>query len=307
MKKCFHQGRMLHLLPSTVKKEKADASDAGAPGSSSYKRQKDAKTKALSSKYVDSYRSINFWQLNLPNTSFLVPIIGTLYFWAPMQWLMPSLKNTARQKAKFLTTWATTHLIPLHIISFLFFFFNHKSSQWSFSGLSKCNSQQINFGLTLVSTQLNACFDFAGVKGKCCSEDGFGRDADCSGDPAVSTIQQCQLGLLQPGVWCDLKRILSESSKKKKISQLFPAVSSCTGCVQAAAPRSTTVILVKNLPAGVASAELEELFSAHGSLGRVLLPPSGLTAIVEFLEPTEAKRAFTRLAYSKVRCTSDIQ
>lgn len=42
---------MLHLLPSTIKKEKAD-SDAGTPGSSSYKRQKDAKTKALSSKYA---------------------------------------------------------------------------------------------------------------------------------------------------------------------------------------------------------------------------------------------------------------
>lgn len=40
---------MLHLLPSTVKKEKSD-SDAGGPGSSSYKRQKDAKTKALRSR-----------------------------------------------------------------------------------------------------------------------------------------------------------------------------------------------------------------------------------------------------------------
>uniref|UniRef100_A0A3Q2PCU7 Probable RNA-binding protein 19 n=1 Tax=Fundulus heteroclitus TaxID=8078 RepID=A0A3Q2PCU7_FUNHE len=68
---------------------------------------------------------------------------------------------------------------------------------------------------------------------------------------------------------------------------------------QAAAARSTSVILVKNLPVGVTTTELEELFSPHGSLGRVLLPPSGLTAIIEFLEPTEAKRAFTRLAYSK--------
>lgn len=74
--------------------------------------------------------------------------------------------------------------------------------------------------------------------------------------------------------------------------------------IQAAAPRSTSVILVKNLPAGVTAADLEELFSAYGSLGRVLLPPSGLTAIVEFLEPTEAKRAFKRLAYSKVRGAS---
>lgn len=41
---------MLHLLPSTVKKEKVDT-DAGGPGSSSYKRQKDAKSKASSSRY----------------------------------------------------------------------------------------------------------------------------------------------------------------------------------------------------------------------------------------------------------------
>jgi len=60
------------------------------------------------------------------------------------------------------------------------------------------------------------------------------------------------------------------------------------------------VFLVKNLPSGVQVGELEALFSPHGSLGRVLLPPSGLTAIVEFLEPTEAKRAFTKLAYTKV-------
>lgn len=43
---------MLHLLPSTVKKEKAETSDAGGPGSSSYKRQKDAKNKTSSSRYA---------------------------------------------------------------------------------------------------------------------------------------------------------------------------------------------------------------------------------------------------------------
>lgn len=43
---------MLHLLPSTVKKEKPEASDSGVPGSSSYKRQKDAKNKASSSWYT---------------------------------------------------------------------------------------------------------------------------------------------------------------------------------------------------------------------------------------------------------------
>ncbi|NWI82287.1 RBM19 protein, partial [Dryoscopus gambensis] len=68
---------------------------------------------------------------------------------------------------------------------------------------------------------------------------------------------------------------------------------------QAAGERSKTVILVKNLPAGTSAAELEEVFGKHGGLGRVLLPEGGITAIVEFLEPTEAKQAFTRLAYSK--------
>lgn len=43
---------MLHLLPSTVKKEKIETSDAGGLGSSSYKRQKDAKNKTSSSRYT---------------------------------------------------------------------------------------------------------------------------------------------------------------------------------------------------------------------------------------------------------------
>ncbi|XP_058014288.1 probable RNA-binding protein 19 isoform X3 [Ahaetulla prasina] len=68
---------------------------------------------------------------------------------------------------------------------------------------------------------------------------------------------------------------------------------------QAAGERSKTVILVKNLPAGTKAEELEEVFGPFGSLGRVLLPEGGVTAIVEFLEPTEAKKAFTKLAYSK--------
>ncbi|XP_024900250.1 probable RNA-binding protein 19 isoform X1 [Pteropus alecto] len=68
---------------------------------------------------------------------------------------------------------------------------------------------------------------------------------------------------------------------------------------QAAAERSKTVMLVKNLPAGTLAAELQEIFGQFGSLGRVLLPEGGVTAIVEFLEPLEARKAFRHLAYSK--------
>ncbi|KAM4827370.1 putative RNA-binding protein 19 [Thomomys bottae] len=68
---------------------------------------------------------------------------------------------------------------------------------------------------------------------------------------------------------------------------------------QAAAERSKTVILAKNLPAGTSAAELQDTFGRYGSLGRVLLPEGGVTAIVEFLEPLEARKAFRHLAYSK--------
>ncbi|XP_027705517.1 probable RNA-binding protein 19, partial [Vombatus ursinus] len=68
---------------------------------------------------------------------------------------------------------------------------------------------------------------------------------------------------------------------------------------QAAGERSKSVILVKNLPAGTRASELQEIFSRYGSLGRVLLPEGGITAIVEYLEPLEARRGFTSLAYSK--------
>ncbi|XP_072004096.1 probable RNA-binding protein 19 [Engystomops pustulosus] len=68
---------------------------------------------------------------------------------------------------------------------------------------------------------------------------------------------------------------------------------------QAASPRSKTVILVKNLPANTQVAELQEVFGRFGDLGRVLLPEGGITAIVEFIEPTEAKQAFRKLAYTK--------
>ena len=65
--------------------------------------------------------------------------------------------------------------------------------------------------------------------------------------------------------------------------------------------RSLTVILVKNLPHGTKQSELQELFSPFGSLHKVILPPAGISAVVEFLESSHAKAAFKRLAYSKFK------
>lgn len=65
--------------------------------------------------------------------------------------------------------------------------------------------------------------------------------------------------------------------------------------------RSKTVILVKNLPEGTEVSEIQPLFAKFGLLGRVVLPPSGVTAIVEFLDAGEARTAFRKLAYSKFK------
>uniref|UniRef100_A0A1A8PDM5 Probable RNA-binding protein 19 n=1 Tax=Nothobranchius rachovii TaxID=451742 RepID=A0A1A8PDM5_9TELE len=180
------QGRMLHVLPSTLKKEKSESSDAHGSGSSSYKRQKDAKNKASSS-------SSHNWNTLFLGTSAVADAIADKY-------------NTTKSQV-----------------------LDHETKG------------SVAVRMALGETQI---------------------------------VQETRQFLLDNGVSLD-------------------------SFSQAAAARSTSVILVKNLPAGVAVSELEEVFSPHGSLGRVLLPPSGLTAIVEFLEPTEAKRAFTRLAYSK--------
>ncbi|KAJ2629382.1 Multiple RNA-binding domain-containing protein 1, partial [Coemansia sp. RSA 1290] len=65
--------------------------------------------------------------------------------------------------------------------------------------------------------------------------------------------------------------------------------------------RSDVVILVKNIPFSVTEDELRSLFGKYGSLGRVLVPPSRTIAIVEFMEPTEARSAFRHLAYKRIK------
>lgn len=61
--------------------------------------------------------------------------------------------------------------------------------------------------------------------------------------------------------------------------------------------RDDKIILVKNFPFGTTSDEIGELFSEYGSLKRILMPPAGTIAIVEFRDTPSARSAFTKLAY----------
>ncbi|KAF0682855.1 Aste57867_25042 [Aphanomyces stellatus] len=65
------------------------------------------------------------------------------------------------------------------------------------------------------------------------------------------------------------------------------------------AERSTTTLLVKNLPFSTDDVALAQLFRTYGELSRFVLPPSKTMALVEFMEASEARKAFRSLAYKK--------
>lgn len=65
--------------------------------------------------------------------------------------------------------------------------------------------------------------------------------------------------------------------------------------------RGDTAILVKNFPFGTTIEELRTMFEEFGTVLRVLMPPSGTIAIVQFVQPAQAKTAFGRLAYRRIK------
>ncbi|EGT54090.1 hypothetical protein CAEBREN_29703, partial [Caenorhabditis brenneri] len=66
--------------------------------------------------------------------------------------------------------------------------------------------------------------------------------------------------------------------------------------------RSDTVILAKNLPAGVETEELQRMFEKFGDCQKVLMPSEGgVSALVIMGNPVDAKKAFRALAYSRFR------
>ena len=64
--------------------------------------------------------------------------------------------------------------------------------------------------------------------------------------------------------------------------------------------RSDTIILVKNIPYGTTTEQIRELFEPHGELVRVLVPPAGTIAAVEFERADESSKAFRAIAYRRL-------
>ncbi|CAN6240847.1 unnamed protein product [Urochloa humidicola] len=67
--------------------------------------------------------------------------------------------------------------------------------------------------------------------------------------------------------------------------------------------RSNHVILVKNLPFSTSEEELAAIFQKHGSLDKIILPPTRGFALVAFVEAKEARHAFKKLLYTRYKDT----
>lgn len=65
--------------------------------------------------------------------------------------------------------------------------------------------------------------------------------------------------------------------------------------------RDDKIILIKNFPFGTSVDEIGELFNEYGSLKRILMPPAGIIAIVEFRDSPSARAAFTKLSYRRFK------
>ena len=65
--------------------------------------------------------------------------------------------------------------------------------------------------------------------------------------------------------------------------------------------RSTTTLLIKNLPHELVEEELESMFNKFGTVTSFLIPQSRTVALIDFDQPADARAAFKGLAYRKYK------
>ncbi|CCH41202.1 Multiple RNA-binding domain-containing protein 1 [Wickerhamomyces ciferrii] len=65
--------------------------------------------------------------------------------------------------------------------------------------------------------------------------------------------------------------------------------------------RDDSIILIKNFPFGTTEAELLELFTPFGPVKRIIMPPSGTIAIIQFRDLPSGRSAFTKLCYRRFK------
>jgi hypothetical protein len=75
-----------------------------------------------------------------------------------------------------------------------------------------------------------------------------------------------------------------KESRHYKFSQNLSYYSMSVFIFQAPKQRSKTIILAKNLPARTSVTEIQQIFMKYGELGRVVMPPTGITGNKYFIK-----------------------
>ena len=97
-----------------------------------------------------------------------------------------------------------------------------------------------------------------------------------------------------------VKQAIAETSKIQETKAYFSANGVDLNSFRSS-QRGDRVILVKNFPYGTTADEIRRLFEEHGPVFRVLMPPYGTIAIVQFSQPAHSQTAFSKLAYSRFK------
>ncbi|SCV73060.1 BQ2448_6985 [Microbotryum intermedium] len=97
-----------------------------------------------------------------------------------------------------------------------------------------------------------------------------------------------------------VRMALAETHVISETKQYFQSAGVDLSSFASRGPRSTTTILVKNIPYGTSAAVLNDMFAPFGSVPRLLLPPSGTMAIVQMGDASSASTAWRQLAYKKL-------
>ncbi|GAA5878732.1 hypothetical protein JCM8547_008503 [Rhodosporidiobolus lusitaniae] len=96
-----------------------------------------------------------------------------------------------------------------------------------------------------------------------------------------------------------VKVALAEAHTLAEIKQYFEAENVNLDALGRPGPRSSTCILVKNLPFGTTDAALRSLFNPFGTVARLLIPPSGTIAVVELGDAEATTAAWRALVYKQ--------
>ena len=111
--------------------------------------------------------------------------------------------------------------------------------------------------------------------------------SDLLSSDSSSTSPAVKLALAETAVIADTKKYFADAGIV--LESLEPRV-----------PRSQTILLIKNIPFGTSIHTLTDLFSPHGTIKRLLLPPSGTLGVVEYAHAQEAQSAFKALSYKRL-------